>query len=378
MITLPAGVVPTVRAIGQSGILAGHTGRSVRYRFDLLDPSERLIGTLDGVQPGGSVQWSAASSIKGSGQISVLDLGQSVDWLNVRIRPVMLIDGLPDQPLGVWLCATPEEAWTDLGRSWDVTLIDKASVLDSAYVGESGAQAYAAPSGSNVIDLVKDLIVNAGESAASIAADDAVLSSGMVWDVGETTLKIVNDLLDAGGFFSLYSDFYGGFRADKYVLPADRPVSFEASGPFVYGPDSVMSPEWKRAQSVDVPNRFLAVGVGNEASAALTSVATNEDPSSPYSYQSRGRWITKTETGVEAASQDVLDAYAARSLISASQPGTSLSVQHLPLPGLRINSVVRVSNPRADLDSLVSVQNTKITLSFDALAESTLAEVLAL
>ncbi|MFN1208643.1 hypothetical protein ACKXGD_16990, partial [Enterococcus lactis] len=45
------------------------------------------------------------------------------DWLRVRIRPVMEIEGLPEAPLGIFLPSAPVQQWDDGGRAWAVELM---------------------------------------------------------------------------------------------------------------------------------------------------------------------------------------------------------------------------------------------------------------
>lgn len=377
MLTLPAGVVPVLRRAAPGEPLT--TLRVTGYRFDLLDAQERSLGELRGVLPGGSVSWVSNAAIKGSGSITVQDRGQAVDWLNARIRPVALIDGWPEVPLGIWLPAAPVEQWSDTGRSWDVELTDKAAILDQDVFADevSGARAFSAAAGDNVIEVIRGLIGGTGESTSGLEVATDQLSSPMTWDVGTTRLKIINDLLDAAGFFSLFVDAGGVFRAIRYVPPASRAVLYEALGPFTAGPTSLMDPGFTRDADVyAVPNRFVVVGQGDTDAPALVSTAVNTDPTSPFSFDSRGRWITSVETGIEATDQAALDVYAQRRLIAATSVASSFDLIHMHLPGLAVNSVLRLVSTRADIDLLCTVSKTDVT--FDALArcQTTMQEVL--
>lgn len=302
---------------------------------------------------------------------------QLADWLDVRIRPMIRIARLGGgddpvgrlTPAGVYLCAAPVEDWDDRGLRRDVELADKLSILDQdiASGDPDGLAAYALDAGANVIDAVKTLIAETGESSPAIEPAAAVLAAPMVWDVGTTRLRIINDLLDAAGYFSLFCDGWGQYQAVPYVQPSDRVPVYESIAPFSDGPQSLMDPAWKRDRDIySIPNRFVAIGQGDGDTAALTSIATNEDPDSPYSYQSRGRWITQVEQGVEATSQAALDAIARARLSRATSVTNQLTVRHVFLPDLRMNSVVRFVNPDSGLDTYCYVVQTSIP--FDPLA----------
>src|SRR5690606_16160208 len=98
---------------------------------------------------------------------------------------------------------------------------------------------------------------------------------------------------------------------------------------------------------------------------ALTSVATNTDPESPFSYPSRGRWITQIESDVDAVSQSALDLITRRKLADATAVTSKLELTHLFLPDLLINTTIRARNDRAGIDQLCTVTNTSV--SFDPL-----------
>jgi hypothetical protein len=186
----------------------------------------------------------------------------------------------------------------------------------------------------------------------------------MTWDVGTSVLQIINDLLEAAGYASLWTDGMGQFQATPYVSPANRPPVYEALSPFVKGDTSLMAPDWTKDQDIySIPNRYVAISQGGGDAEALVAVETNTDPSSPFSYPSRGRWITRVVTGVEATSQADLQARAKMGLAQASSVTSGIAIQHLYLPDLQLNTTIRFVNPDADLDLLCYV--TKTSLTFD-------------
>jgi hypothetical protein len=132
-----------------------------------------------------------------------------------------------------------------------------------------------------------------------------------------------------------------------------------------------MAPDWTRDRDIySIPNRYVVIGQGSGDTEALVSEATNTDPSSPYSFNARGRWITKVETGVEAATQADLDAIAVNRLSSATSITMSISVKHMFLPDLLVNSVVRFTNPDADLDIRCFVIRTTVPIDPTELCSS--------
>lgn len=378
---LPAGNIAIPLISGTDQALQGP--RVTDYRFELLDQDEHLIGLLETVN-GGSVDWVSRTAIHGGGTLDVADPGTVVDWLNVRIRPVIIYaradtPPIQERTLGVFLTAAPVEAWTETGRTWQVELLDKLSILDRDIVtdGNGDPVTYSVDTGANIIDTVRTLIEDTGETTQAILDHAAVLSSPMTWDLGTARLKICNDLLDAGNFTSLWTDAAGQFQARPFVAPEDRAPVYSLLAPFVQGQTSLMAPSWSVDRDIyEVPNRYVAITSGSGDTPALTSVAENLDPNSPFSYANRGRWVTRVLTNAEAADQGALDAIARRGLTATTSVAAVVSVENVYLPDLLMNSTVWFRNTSADLAILCEVN--KLTVPFDplALCKTELLEVL--
>lgn len=344
--------------------------RSSRVRVDVLTRLEAPKGTLAG-EIGGSVDYTTHAAVKGGGRLSVVDVGQVVDWLNDRVRPVLIVEGIGETPLGVFMAAEAPEAWGGTGRTVTVGLVDKLSILDQDAVDTT----YALAAGQVITTAVATLISSTGETNMAITPSPAVLSGPLVWDPGTTKLQIVNDLLAAANYFSLFCDGTGQYRAEPYVRPAARAIVAE----LVDGPTAMYLPALTRDVDIyAIPNKFIAVGVGDSVTPALVSTATNEDPSSPYSFPSRGRWIVRTDTGVEAANQSTLDAYAQRRLIELTSPTSSVEIEHAYVPGLAINDAVRFRRVPAGIDARHVVSRTETPLDPTALVKTTLTQVVDL
>lgn len=359
----PVVIVP-VRVFTPREILTGN--RNTRFYLDILDANDAPLARLDGVTDG-KLDWVANAMIKGGGTLTVVDVNQTINWLTARIKPVMLVEGLPPQPLGVYLPSEAPESWAS-GRSWAVKLLDKTTILDQDTVVET----YSLPAGTVATTAVVSLITSAGISNHAVTPSVKVLDGDLVWSPGTGKLRIINDILDAINYFSLYSNFDGQMVAEPYVVPAQRPLMYE----FYDGPDSIYEPAFGRDIDIwSIPNRVTLIGVGGGTTAALTSTANNNDPRSPYSIANRGRVIGRTETGVEAADQSVLDSIARTRLIELTSPTAGVEISHAPVPGLAINQATAFRRHIAGIDGRHVVSKTAITLKGTALAVSTLREV---
>lgn len=379
-VNLPAGIKPQPLAFNPDDALAG--GRVTGFRFDLLDSNDDLIEPLQGVLPGGGLDFSAYTAIKGSGKMSVRDVGQAVDWLNVRVRPMALISALDGQPahehgLGVYICSAPVEEWDETGCTREVELLDKMAILDQDIVTDENGDPvmFVAPVGANVVDTVVDLINGVGEATPAIEPDSPALQASQVWDLGTPVLKIVNDLLATGGYASLWVDPMGNYRVSPYLPPAQRQPVYAASAPFTVGNRSVLDPNWRKDRDIySIPNRYVAVGQGDGDVEAPVAVVTNTDVNSPFSFQSRGRWVTRVVTGVEATGLVELEARAWMGLAQASSVSTGIALEHRFLPDLVVNSTIQFTHPDAEVDLLCYVTNTSIPFDATALCKSEIRE----
>lgn len=412
MIALPAGLLP-VKDLSTEEILYG--SRTTSFRFELLAHDsatgvDSLAGYLDGVEPDGSLRGEASQPVKWGGTLRVRDVEAAgvdaagnrltrmadVDLTKVRIRPVRTIEGLGDTPLGVYLLNASPESWSGTGRTYDLVLHDKATVLDQDRVEET----FTASSDEPILQIVAAVIASAGETIAVDGSDTRTLATPLVWEAGTSKLQIVNDLLTGPlGYFALSVDGAGNFRASPYVAPADRSTRYsmlnDAEGNRLRrelkdGAQSIYSPEWTRDRvSYNVPNKVIAVAAGSGDGPALIGIATNENPDSPYSYQKRGnRWIVAEPLRVEvpdmtaeadpaAATVAFLEAAALRSLIARSSVQAAIEVECLPIP-VDLLEALTFENTPAGVSARHTVRSMTVPFTFDGLIGLSLQEVTAL
>jgi len=358
-------VIP-VRALTREQILSGN--RNTRFYLDLLDTNDSPIGRIEGVV-GGKLDWVYNAVVKGAGQLVVENVGQDINWLTARIRPWMLIEGLDPQPLGVFL---PSEApqFFGIGNRWEIKLLDKTTILD----GDTVAQTYSLPVGAVITDEIVTLIESAGITNHAITPSAATLTVPKVWPPATPKIRIINDLLAAINYFSLYANFDGQMVGAPYVLPARRPIIYE----FLDGSTSIYKPEFKKDIDIlGIPNRLTITTMGTGTTEGLTSTQENTNPNSPYSIANRGRVIGKAESA-EATDQATLDAYTLRRLVELTSQTAEIEVYHAPVPGLTVNQTVRFRRVPAGIDARHTVIKTSLELSGAALAQTTFREVVDL
>ncbi|SDQ04819.1 hypothetical protein [Leucobacter chromiiresistens] len=339
--------------------------RRPRWLYTLLDAADVPLRALDGVK-GGSCEVAATTRLGGSASLTIDDRGQNIDWMSHRVRITYDpgIRGVEAWPIATMLFTTPKTRHGMIVTQ-TVDLLSKMSIIDE----DSVAARFSLAAGTPIIPAVVSLIQSTGETRIAVTDSDATLTNAMVWEPAESKLTIINDLLDAAGYWALWCDGSGQFRVEPYIAPADRAVSFV----FEAGEVSIHSPEWDQEQDLSsVPNRYIVVGTGSDSAPALSAEAINEDPESPYSVQNRGRVITRSETGAEGT-LPVLQALAQRRLRDAMSPVAKLAVSHAIVP-LDPNDVVDFRPRNAD-PARATIQRMSYGLTFDGQCSAEWREV---
>lgn len=334
--------------------LHAHGGKQViRFEHILLDEADAPLRLLHHVT-GGDCEIVAQSPLGGNGSLT-LDVGDDIDWMRHRVQTVY-IDGEQRWPVGTFLFTSPRERHTATGLTFDVGLLTKMNIIAE----DSIDARLSLPEGEPIIPAVVELLRSTGETRIAATDSDATLRTAITFEPATSKLAIINELLEAAGYWALWCDGSGTFRVEPYVDPAKRSPVIE----FQHGETSIHDAEWEHQQDhTSVPNRFITVGRGDEENPALVGIATNENPDSPYSYQARGRWITAKEDGVEGADQTVFDELAARRLRDAMHPVSRLAVTHGMVP-LNPNDVVAFT-PEDGVRRLATVQRMRIRFRFD-------------
>ena len=284
------------------------------FRYELLDSQNKFKRQLDNVLTA-SVANNALVDIKRTARFTLTEDG-NIDFLSDRIKPWTKIKmpdgGFAEFPMGVFLLTTPPRKANSVGIiTREVEAYDQTQILLDDKVDDR----YTVPAGTNYIAAIKDILDSAGITGQNLTPTDKVLPTDRDWDPGTTKLQIINDLLGAINYGSLYFDENGFAVAQPYVSPAIR------ASEYTYRDDdqSVMFPDVEQSLDLwNVPNKWV-LSVSEADRAPLRSVYTNSNPDSPTSTVGRGRTIMADPIAVDAVDQTTLDAMVARRAYEASQ-----------------------------------------------------------
>lgn len=316
-----------------------------RWTVETLDRDDHPTGRLK--ITGGHLEWNIDRQIRGSGSIEVANPPEGLDWLTTRLRITHWADE-QRTPMGIWVPVWPEWHITGAQRTASISLLDRTSLLDREvpYMSQSEA-------GTIVIDRVRWIMEQRATSAIALTPSAEALRQPITWEARTTWLKVVNDLLSAIGYAAAWADGNGWLRAEPWRAPEDRPLVATYGGdPADY---RVLPAYTDSANIADLPNRVVAYSKGDATREALRGDA--ELPlDHPLGYRRRGD-IPRTYTDLEASSQAVIDAHAARLLAQATnvtrritythpvdetQMGDRVRLRHLGVEGVVVNRKVKI------------------------------------
>lgn len=271
-------------------------------------------------------------------------------------------------PQGVYLPTSPtRDADANGVVVRDVQAYDQLLVLRDDKVDNRTAAA----SGTRYTDQVRTFLTGAGITNVNITPSSTVIPVTKEWEPGTTKLAIVNDLLAAINYESLYFDEDGVAIARPYVSPQDRPPEF------TYAADERSVIAQPLRQTLDlfaVPNKWTLV-VSDPDRPVLTSTASNNDPASPTSTVSRGRTIVDFRTEQDAADQAALDAKVARLAFEASQVFEEINFPTALMPIHSHNDVYALVYPDLGVSERYSERAWELPLQAGATMAHTIRRV---
>lgn len=359
--------------------------RQADYRVMLTTPSGQDIGLLDGVESG-SVTLSATSRLRASGQLSLTETNQEIDWFNMHARVDYVPVGMPGWPVGTFVISSPTRSVSEHRVTRDVELLSTLAYLDrmSTERIEQVEDAHLTDEGKHSLVgryAAKARNLRMGFTKFMDWLGPANIHESIAYDIGTNVLTMLNDCARVVGWGALTPDPYGVITGGPYIRPSRRPVSYV----FREGDAAIHSADWTIDRDIfSVPNVVVCVGspgsdetqrgddkYGAGPTQAAVSVARNDNPRDPLSTVNRGE-IVHVETGVKATSQAAINQVAQRILTEKAMPAASLVIEHLPV-NIRPGDVVEFISQGQRLRG--AVQEMKIPLSPTALVTTTIKEI---
>ena len=348
------------RRVSISASLLNANGTAVPIDGNPIGQLQLLDGELDG---------SIHTALRWSGKITVLNSAPEGGWdrYRISIQSTTTGDGATRwHQLGTFIPATSMrprpgqpaeiELYSSLLLLQDSCTTETVSVLPTLAILPS-AWLFAYEAGVN------------SDIGLGIPGLGPEMREAQVWPAGTPHLRIVNDLLATAGWTSADVTPTGWVTAEPWRAPSSRGVAHT----FRAGPEALHTADWSEEQDVfSIPNRVVCHTAGGEEP-ALSAFAEDHDPNSPTSIPSRGGRVVTLVEEHEAASQAALQAIADRRIATVTQRVRNITLRHLPVPGVSLNSVVQLVNDEINERCVVTKQ--RVPLSSGGLVESNLRVV---
>lgn len=292
------------------------TSREVRFRYDLLNGGNVKIGEVPLISA--TVRFNSLAQIKRTATFSLREQeSRNLDYLNDRIRPVMLLGG-QEYPLGVFLLPSPARKAKGASVYREIAGYDLTQIL----LEDKFTSRYYLPAGTEYTAAVKRIVNSAGLLNLTIPVSTAVLVRDREYQPGTSKLDAINELLSECNYTSLWVDAAGRLRAAPYVQPSLRQpdISYLDDGQSCIIADS----EGEELDLFNIPNVFVVTSSSPDGG-ELSATYINDDSLSPTSTVKRHRQIVDYREISDIAGIDELDAYVKRIAYAASSAYSTVS-----------------------------------------------------
>lgn len=335
------------------------------YRFMRVSRSSgaetaRLAGFLDG----GSIERNADIQVKEKGSVvhsGPLDFG--ADLVRVYLDASGMFTGWrASVPLGTFLAHVSSRDVEGAVSTCKVELSGRLSELSQ----DQFERPVSIPAGSDPVAEAAGIARASGLDVVADASDYRLSSTwtfGLDPQGGESKLDAVNDLLEIAGFSSASTDPMGRVLMRRYVSPGDRKPVHD----FIEGRNArFLRSMTDECDASGVANVVIAVFSDQES--AVTGVAVDSDPTSPYSTVAMGRRIVARYEYGDSATQERADAKAAELLKTNQSVIRRVTFTHAYAP-LSIGDVVSMDYATGGVRELLAIRAQSISLGAGCLVK---------
>lgn len=337
------------------------------YRFMRVDRETFYeVSEIGNLEHSGSITRNTDTTLKESGSLTAhgsFDIGN--DYVRVYLDAVGMYTGWEESVvLGTFMAQTSSR---DIDGPYSTSSVKLYGLLKNVE-DDDFDYPITLDAGENVVDYAREVVEGCG---LRVEADDSDYELSTSWTFGtesdeEGKLSAVNKLLDLAGFSSARTDEMGTVQLRKYVDPSSRAESHS----FVEGKNARFLSQMTDERDVsDVKNVMRAVYTSQENT--VIGIAEDDDPGSEWSTVTLGRRIVGTERYQDEVTQEQADAKAKELLNSSQSVIHRITVQHVIVPTITIDSVVSVDYPTGGVSgSGFTVRTMDIDLGAGCMVES--------
>lgn len=309
--------------------------RRVAYRYAVIRNGAELC-SIQAVAPP-SIDMVAAAEVKTSlrGNFAV---PPEVDWLTDLLRPYIIINGA-EHPLGEYVISTVDEPYAFGTVHHELEGYDKGVKVKSMPLTARltlGAGRY-------YLDVIQELLLGCGVDRLIVEpSNDWLQTAREDWEIGDSSIKVINELLAEINYNSLWFDLQGNARLTKYRQPIPELATH------IYRADamSIIKEESSRTlDSYNAYNDFLVLVSSPDYDAPLVARATNNNPASALSVPRIGRRtapiIRLNNIAGQAALQEYVDNLCFKSMLTTE--AVTFATANMPH---EVNEIVVLDHPQ--------------------------------
>lgn len=228
----------------------------------------------------------------------------TIDWLHDRIVVEQIKDGIT-HPLYEFVVITAEIEHDKSGKnSWSIKAYDEGIIVKKKNTEE---RLYF-KSGRKYTDVIQELLITHLGITRLIIEDsnEKLRMDREDWDPGTSYITIINTLLSEINYNSLWFDFNGYARVNRYRPPGEADVSHY----YIAGENSIIQEAISLSNDVyNKYNIFTAVVSSPDNNEILTATSENNSPDSRISTVNIGRYPASIEKLDNISSQEELQRY---------------------------------------------------------------------
>ncbi|MDR1705850.1 MAG: hypothetical protein LBS19_14370 [Clostridiales bacterium] len=314
--------------------------RKVSFRFDLINKDEVKIGELDCISA--RVRFDENRAIARSAVFVVPGYeARDVDFLSHMIKPWFILEveegKTVEWPLGLFILGSPRREFNDGASTVKIGAYDRTMILEE----DRFTERFYISRGTAYAGAVERILNTSGIIESNIAQSDYALVDDIEYPAGMRKRQVINTLLRCMNYSPVFADENGVITAFSYIMPGDRGVNISYSSKR----DSIIYPRLEESlEMAGTPNVYVCVA-SNVERAEIRSVYENNDQSSPFSIQRRGRRIVDYAEIDNITSQELLDLYAKRTAVERTAACDRLSFSTVLMPGHGFSTTLLLDIP---------------------------------
>lgn len=341
--------------------------RTIEFRYYVVRNGANFceLHSKDGNEP--KIIMDDSGSIKTKLSGGFLPSGEDVNWLTDEIRPVMILDGVRHN-LGLFLPANVVETENETSK---IVTID---AFDRGWIVRDHRTEYMLyfQAGTNYLTVIGSILAECGITLISMVPTEAELTEDRAdWDIGTSSLDIVNQLLAEINYEELWFDQDGVAILEPKSTPTANNIDHVLDDTNIR---SLMIPGISKTTDFhSAPNVFICVCSNADKDSAMVAIAENTNPQSPLSIARRGRRISSYVTVDNIASQEELQLYADRMVTDSLLRGEILDVSTCLMPGYGVGDIVALRY--GDISSICSAKRWSMELKVGGIMQLTLERV---